>query len=64
MEVVKSNVLDRLKSEAQREIEIEFEAIAKNRIKNKLREIKLAKQCLKNLENELEDLYLDVSISE
>jgi len=61
MEVVKTNVLDKLKSEAAKEIQAEFEERAKGRIKAKLKELELAKRVVGNLERELEDLYVELS---
>jgi hypothetical protein len=61
MEVVKSNVLDKLKSEAAREIQAEFEERAKEKIKCKLRDLEMAKKVVANIERELEDLYVELS---
>lgn len=61
MEVVKSNVIDKLKSEAAKEIQAEFEEKAKARIKGKLRDLELAKKVVANIERELEDLYIELS---
>lgn len=61
MEVVKKNVIDRLKSEAAKEIQAEFEDRAKHKIKNKLRDLEIAKKVVSNIEMELEDLYAELS---
>lgn len=61
MQVVKSNVIDKLKSEAEKEIQAEFEEKAKQRIKTKLRDLELARKVVANIERELEDLYVELS---
>lgn len=61
MEIIKTTVLDKLKSEAKREIQEEFEEVAKERIKKKLKDLKLAKKVVANIERELEDLYVELS---
>lgn len=61
MEIIKTTVLDKLKSEATREIQEEFEEVAKERIKKKLKDLKLAKKVVANIERELEDLYVELS---
>ena len=61
MEVVKSNTIDRLRSEAEKELENEFERRAKEKIKIKLRDLKNAKKLVSNLQRELEDLYVELS---
>lgn len=61
MEVVKKNVIDKLKSDAQKELQAEFEEKAKSRIKGKLKDLELAKKIVANLERELEDLYIELS---
>ena len=61
MEVVKSSVLDKLKSEAEKEIQAEFESRAKEKIKGKLRDLEVAKKVVANMQRELEDLYVELS---
>jgi hypothetical protein len=61
MEVIKTSVIDKLKSEAQKEIQAEFEERAKAKIKSKLRDLEMAKKVVANIERELEDLYIELS---
>lgn len=61
MEIVKTNIIDKLKSDAAKELQAEFEEKAKNKIKTKLRDLELAKKCVANLQRELEDLYVELS---
>lgn len=61
MEVIKTTVLDKLKSEAQKEIEAEFNEKAKSKIKCKMRDLELARKVVNNLQRELEDLYVELS---
>lgn len=61
MEVIKTSVIDKLKSEAAKEIQAEFEEKAKSKIKGKLRDLEMAKKVVANIERELEDLYVELS---
>jgi len=61
MEVIKTTIIDKLKSEAAKELEAEFNEKAKNKIKCKMRELELAKKCVANLQRELEDLYVELT---
>ena len=54
MEIIKSNVIDKIKSDAAKELQAEFEDKAKNLIKTKLRGLELAKKCVLSIERELE----------
>ncbi len=60
MDLVKKTVLDRLKTEAEKEIQAEFEDKAKSKLKCKLRDIALAKRVITNLQKELDDLYAEL----
>ena len=46
----------KIKEDAQKEFDEERETVAKRKIKAKLKELDTAKQVVKNLERELEDL--------
>jgi hypothetical protein len=61
MEVIKASVIDKLKSEAAKEVQAEFEERAKGKIKGKLRDLEMAKKVVANIERELEDLYVELS---
>jgi hypothetical protein len=61
MEVVKSNIMDRLRSEAQKELDEEFESKAKEKMKIKLRDLRNAQKLVANLQRELEDLQLELA---
>jgi hypothetical protein len=63
MEVVKS-VIDSLRSDAEKELQYEFTEKAKIRIKDKMHQLKTARQIVKNTERELEDLYVELQQSE
>jgi hypothetical protein len=49
--------INKVKSEAQKEFTEEQETAAKKLVKEKMKELSAAKQIVKNLERELEDLY-------
>lgn len=57
------SVLDikQVKKEAEEEVQKERLEKAKKQIKKKLQEIEAAKLCVRNLERELEDLYVEIS---
>jgi hypothetical protein len=61
MKEIKVNVIDKLKSEAAKEIQKEFEDDAKAKIKRKMKDLEVAKKIVANLERELEDLYVELS---
>ena len=61
MEIIKTNLIDKLKSQAAKEIQEEFEEKARIKIKSKMRELELAKKIVSNLQRELEDLYIELS---
>jgi hypothetical protein len=61
MKIVKDNIIDKLKSDAAKELQEEFEERAKTRIKQKLRDLQLARRGVKNLKRELDDLYVELS---
>lgn len=61
MEVIKTNMLDKLKSDAAKEIQAEFEEKAKAQIKCKMRALEIAKQVVNNIQRELEDLYVELA---
>lgn len=61
VEIIMQNVIDKLKSEAEKEIQEEFESKAKARIKEKLRDLEMAKKVVANIQRELEDLYVELS---
>jgi hypothetical protein len=61
MKIVKDNIIDKLKSDAAKELQEEFEERAKNKIKQKLRDLELARRVVKNLKRELDDLYVELS---
>jgi hypothetical protein len=61
MEVIKTSVIDKLKSQAAKEIQEEFEEKARIKIKSKMRDLELAKKIVTNLQRELEDLYVELS---
>jgi len=61
VEIIKTSNIDKLKSEAAKEIQAEFEASAKLKIKNKMRDLEMATKVVANLERELEDLYIELS---
>lgn len=61
MELIKSSLIDKLKSEAAKEIQAEFEEKAKKKIKSKLYDLEMARKVVSNLERELEDLYVELS---
>lgn len=61
MKLIKDNLIDKLKSDAAKELQEEFEERAKNKIKQKLRDLELARRVVKNLKRELDDLYVELS---
>ena len=52
--------VDKVKMEAENEIRKEFEEKMKELFKDKMRSLEKAKLVVKNLETELEDLYLEL----
>ena len=53
--------MKKIKDEAEKELQKERAEKAKKKIKNKLQEIESAKLIVRNLERELEDLYVEIS---
>lgn len=53
--------IKKIKEEALKEVNKDAEEKAKSLIKNKLREVEQARKILRNLERELEDLYVDIA---
>lgn len=63
MKVVES-VIDSLRSEAEKEMMDEFKEKAKTKIKNKMRDLEVAKRLVKNIQMELDDIYVELAGSE
>lgn len=61
VEIIKTSIVDKLRSEASKEIQAEFEEKAKGQIKSKLRDLEMAKKVVSNIERQLEDLYVELS---
>lgn len=56
VEIIKTTTVEKLKLEAAKELEAEFNEKAKIKIKCKMRELELAKKCVINIQRELDDL--------